>query len=211
MKITYAVTTHNEGKCINLLLDQLIPLVDDGHQVIILDDYSTDKDTLDILDRVSNVCGIPVHKHALNNDFAEHKNQISEYAEGEFIFQIDADELLSDNLLHHLEDVLIMNPAMMMVAVPRVNIVNGLTMNDITAWRWAVNDQGWVMWPDYQTRIYRNSKFIKWKNKVHETLTYTGPGSWEVSQLPAEEEWALRHTKTIERQRKQNAFYDTLV
>ena len=37
-------------------------------------------------------------------------------------------------------------------------------------WQWKVNEQGWVNWPDYQWRIWKNIKRIKWKNKVHEVL-----------------------------------------
>ena len=59
---------------------------------------------------------------------------------------------------------------------------------------------------DYQMRIYKNNGEIRWRNKVHEVLE----GHKSFSALPAMEELALYHPKTIEKQEKQNKYYDTL-
>ena len=90
--------------------------------------------------------------------------------------------------------------------VPRVNTVKDLTQEHIDKWRWNVNKNGWVNWPDYQTRILQNVPHIKWENKVHEVLL----GHKTQSALPAEEEWCLYHHKHIDKQELQNKFYDTL-
>ena len=66
-------------------------------------------------------------------------------------------------------------------------------------------NNGWVNWPDFQTRIYKNSPDIKWKNKVHEVLE----GYKTHAILPLEIEFSLNHHKDIERQEKQNAYYNT--
>jgi hypothetical protein len=63
-----------------------------------------------------------------------------------------------------------------------------------------------VNWCDFQTRIYKNTPELKWENKVHERLI----GHKEFAYLPMEEEWALYHPKSIERQEKQNEFYNTI-
>lgn len=63
-----------------------------------------------------------------------------------------------------------------------------------------------INWSDYQTRIYRNSPNIRWKNVVHEVIE----GYKQYTFLPAVDELSLIHHKTIEKQRKQNSFYDTL-
>jgi hypothetical protein len=98
------------------------------------------------------------------------------------------------------------NSSVDLYAVPRVNTVEGLTPQHIQKWGWNVNEQGWVNWPDFQTRIYRNTPEIKWINKVHERLD----GHKQFAYLPMEEEWSLYHPKTIERQEKQNNYYDSL-
>ena len=84
--------------------------------------------------------------------------------------------------------------------------VNGLTQEHINKWGWRVNTKGWVNFPDYQWRIYRNNAKIKWVNKVHEVLT----GYETHADLPPNKEWCLLHPKDIERQEKQNSYYETL-
>jgi hypothetical protein len=69
-----------------------------------------------------------------------------------------------------------------------------------------VNEKGWVNWADWQMRIYKNKSEIKWVNQVHEVLE----GFRIHGMLPIEEEWALYHPKTIERQERQNEYYDKL-
>jgi hypothetical protein len=92
------------------------------------------------------------------------------------------------------------------IFVPRVNIVQDITQEHIDKWRWNVNDKGWVNWPDYQLRIYKKTDDIEWGNKVHETLT----GYDTFSNFPAEEVWSLYHYKQIDKQEKQNEFYETI-
>ena len=60
--------------------------------------------------------------------------------------------------------------------------------------------------PDYQTRLYRRTSEIRWEGKVHERIV----GYNTLSVLPQEEDFCLYHPKQIERQEKQNAYYDTI-
>ena len=93
-----------------------------------------------------------------------------------------------------------------MFLIPRVNVVDGLTDDDVRRWGWVIDERGWVMFPDYQTRLYRNREDIRWEGKVHERIV----GYKTHAPLPAEEEWALYHIKDIMRQREQNEYYDTI-
>ena len=52
----------------------------------------------------------------------------------------------------------------------------------------------------------KNTDEITWMNKVHETIT----GYDTFSNFPAEETWCLYHPKQIDRQEKQNKFYETI-
>jgi hypothetical protein len=94
-----------------------------------------------------------------------------------------------------------------MIAVPRVNVVQNITQDHIARWGWRVDERGWINWPDFQLRVCRNTPDIKWENKVHEKLV-----GWKTaSNLPfSNDEWALLHFKTIERQEKQNNFYSII-
>jgi hypothetical protein len=59
---------------------------------------------------------------------------------------------------------------------------------------------------DYQGRIYRKDPNIKWVGKVHEKIE----GHKSFAYLPSEEHWSLYHPKTLNRQIKQNKYYNTL-
>jgi glycosyltransferase involved in cell wall biosynthesis len=213
-RISFAITTKNEGSYLRALLNQLIPHCErTGDELVILDDYSDDTATADMIvetlkraGKVGSKLSVRVAYRRLDGDFAAHKNHLNRMCTGDYIFQIDADETLHYNLLELVGKIIKMNPKVDLFLIPRVNIVNGLTDDDIQRWGWKVNEKGWVVFPDYQTRLYRNSPDIKWEGKVHERIT----GYKQMATLPAEEEWALYHVKDIERQRKQNDFYSTI-
>ena len=138
--------------------------------------------------------------------FADWKNKLTSKCNGDYIFQIDADEVPNEALITNLPGILESNPDNEVYLVPRVNTVDGLTDEHITKWNWNVNESGWVNWPDYQFRLYKNSDDINWVNKVHERLE----GFKTYAPLPQIESMALYHPKGIARQEKQNAYYDTL-
>jgi glycosyltransferase involved in cell wall biosynthesis len=205
--ISFAITTHNEGEYIRDLLDQLIPHCEQtGDEIVVVDDNSTDVFTSNLLYDYADKDKIELYQHELNNDFAKHKNFLNSKCKGEYIFQVDADEKFHDNLLTYLHDIVDNNKNIDLFLIPRVNIVNGLTDEDIRRWGWRINEKGWVMFPDYQTRLYRNDETIHWQGKVHEQIA----GFKTQAPLPDEEEWSLYHIKEIERQRKQNDYYATI-
>jgi hypothetical protein len=153
----------------------------------------------------SKVHSCEVFCEKFEGHFADWKNLLTSHCTGKYIFQIDADEIPHKNLIEHLPTLLETND-IDMVRIPRVNTVEGLTQEHIQKWRWNVNEKGWVNWADWQMRIYKNAPHIKWVNKVHEVLE----GFKNHGMLPPEEEWALYHPKTIDRQEKQNNYYNTL-
>ena len=206
-RVSFAVTTHNEGEYIQTLLNQLVPYCIDAEcEVVIIDDNSTDPVTVSILE--ANAAAGPevrVFKRPFSGNFADHKNQFHELCRGEYIFQIDADETVNISFLDSLEYLLNLNPTVELFLVPRINTVLGLTDEDVSNWGWSVNSLGWINFPDYQTRLYKNIPEVRWINKVHERVQ-----AQNYVLLPAVEEWSLYHVKTIDRQRDQNNFYMTL-
>jgi hypothetical protein len=146
------------------------------------------------------------HKGKFDRHFADWKNKLTSLCNGDYIFQIDADEYPSEDLIQALPEIIELNPEMDIYLVPRVNTVEGLTPEHIAKWGWNVTDTGWVNWPDFQWRIWRNVPEIKWVNKVHERLD----GFKTYTMLPDVEYFALYHPKTIDKQEKQNSYYDTL-
>jgi hypothetical protein len=120
---------------------------------------------------------------------------------------VDADEYITIEFLQNLHLILQDNPTTEVFLLPRINTVEGLTQEHIQKWRWNVNEKGWVNYPDYQSRIYKNDPEIFWERKVHERLN-----TWEDTQpLPMEtEDWVLYHPKDIARQERQNELYNKL-
>jgi glycosyltransferase involved in cell wall biosynthesis len=208
MKISYAITVCNELDEVKRLLDLLLESKREQDEIVVLvDEPKADQLLLIMLQgyetQYNNVCVI---EDDFNDHFADWKNKLTSHCRGDYIFQIDADEFPHPYFIKDLPSILEHNSAVELYAVPRINTVEGLTQDHIQKWGWKVNDKGWVNWPDFQTRIYKNSPNIKWKNKVHEVLD----GHKEFCYLPMSEEYALFHPKSIERQEKQNNYYNTL-
>jgi glycosyltransferase involved in cell wall biosynthesis len=200
--ISFLVTCHNEGKQLRRLLN-LLTKYNDGNEIVILDDYSDDKDTADVLHEYQSVVGVKLVAHHLDKNYGEHKNYGNSYCKGKYIFQIDADELPNEVLLDNLKSILESNSATEMFWVSRANNFVGITPLDIKTWGWRVNERNHVNWPDYQSRIYKNLSHIKWERKLHETII----GMKSFAKLPAQEELSLYHEKTIEKQRSDNQRY----
>ena len=205
MKISYAVTTHNEWQEIDWLLSFLLDNKDDEDEIVIVDDHS-DHLTWRVFDEYIHESknNIIFCEHALNRNFSTHKNFMNDQCTGDWIFNIDADEMPHKNLVENIKPLIEMNPAVELFWVPRINTVEGLTDEHCIQWGWRVNDKGWINYPDPQQRIYKNSKRIRWSKPVHERLL----GATKDTMLPYEEEWSFYHVKTITKQEKQNMFYE---
>jgi len=137
IKVSYAILTHNETDSLQKLLDHLFDKKSVFDEIVIVDDYSDNLDTIKIINK-SEDRGAKVFRHQLNNHFADQKNFATSKCRNEYIFSIDADEILDDNLIETFKEVLYINPDVDMFSIPRINIVNDITLNHIGAWRWHV-------------------------------------------------------------------------
>jgi hypothetical protein len=209
MKISYAITVCNEFIEIQRLLNFLLKHKRHQDEIVVLMD--TTKANSELISTLRlfeshNMDHMVVWPAEFQGHFADWKNKLTSLCTGDFIFQIDADEIPCTSIIESLPAILEGNPEVDVYLVPRVNTVEGLADAHIRKWGWNVNSEGWVNWPDYQWRIFRNVDTIKWKNKVHEVLE----GFKQFAHLPMEEDYSLYHPKTIEKQEKQNNYYNTL-
>ena len=206
MKISYAITVCNELEEVKRLVNFLLSNKREQDEIVVLaDSPKMSQELQQVLRACASINQILLIESEFEGHFADWKNKLFKVCSGDYIFQIDADEIPHINLMQNLPEMLKTNDVDM-VRVPRVNTVEGLTQQHIQKWGWNVNEKGWVNWADWQMRIYKNAPHIRWKNKVHEVLE----GFKNHGMLPPEEEWALYHPKTIDRQEKQNNYYNTL-
>ena len=206
MKISYSLLTHNEDESLLKLLEFLDKHKDEEDEIVILDDYSDNPKTIEILDSMTSIHEMTFEQRHLLKDYGGQKNYLKNMCTGDYIFNLDADELPNKWLVENIKSILASNSTIDLYWVPRVNTVEGITQEHIEKWRWVVNEKGWVNFPDYQGRIWRNRQNIRWKNPVHEVLD----GYKEHTFLPAEEQFSFYHPKDIGRQEKQNNFYNTI-
>lgn len=208
MKITYAITVCNEFIEIQRLINILLKNKRLQDEIVVLyDEVNGDREIESYLRSHSINGEFRWYGGEFANHFADWKNKLIDYCTGDYIFQIDADEYPDELFLNHLPDLLELNPENEVYLVPRINTVEGLTEDHIARWGWHVNAAGWVNHPDYQWRIWKNKPEIRWVNKVHEKLT----GFTSYAMLPADTRaFSLYHPKTIQKQEKQNNYYDTL-
>ena len=207
MKISYSILTHNETGSLMKLIDFLVKHKDKEDEIVILDDYSDNEKTSAYLDVVCSIHEIKFEQRHLLKDYAGQKNYLTRMCSGKYIFNLDADELPHKYLIKNIKEILEANPTIDLYWVPRVNTVKGLTQQHIQKWGWQVNEKGWVNFPDFQGRIWRNRPNIRWEKPVHEQLT----GYKEHSFLPQEENFCFYHHKEIDRQEKQNEFYEKII
>jgi glycosyltransferase involved in cell wall biosynthesis len=208
MKISYAVTVCNELTELQRLLDHLLEYRKPQDEIVVLFDSKNGTKEVENYLRIKSIptfTGFSWVAAEFDGHFGNWKNKLNSLCTGDFIFQIDADEYLPEEFIDALHQILESNPEVDLYFVPRINTVSGLTMAHVQKWSWNMwNDR--VNWPDYQTRVYRNNSEIKWENKVHEKII----GYKQYTTLPAVDELALIHPKTIEKQEKQNSYYETL-
>jgi len=206
MKLSYAITVCNELVEIQRLITYLLEHKRREDELVVLFDSTNGTKEVEEFLRSKSINGeFNWHSYPFDGHFARMKNKLTALCSGDYIINIDADEMVNNYLIEALPQVLEQNNVDV-IHVPRINTVAGLTPHHVSKWGWSVNENGWVNFPDYQWRIYRNDPKIVWENKVHERLT----GYQTMSTLPPSEEWCLLHHKTIEKQEKQNNYYETL-
>lgn len=213
MKISYLVTTKNETRTLKNLLERLTSIRFDGDEIVVLDDFSDNEETKTIINQYVISHNIKYIQHALNNDYGEHKNYGNQQCIGNWVFQIDGDELPNEMLIFNIRDIILTNTNVEMIYVPRINDFKGVTEEHAKQWGWRLSPASIcenrliINWPDFQSRIYkREPERIKWDRKLHEKII----GHNQYAFLPEEFDLALYHDKTIEKQIETNLRYNKL-
>ena len=203
MKISYAITVCNEEVEIQRLVTFLLKHKELQDEIVIT--YDSKNGTKEVEEYLKSDIGFSWHIFEFSGNFSDLKNHTKSMCSGDYIFHLDADEYPHEILMEQLHTVIEMNDVDL-IWIPRVNTVEGLTDEWANKWGWRVTENGWVNFPDYQARVFRNKEGICWNGKVHEQII----GCENYSHLPPQEELSLYHHKTIEKQIKQNTYYEGL-
>ena len=208
MKISYAITVCNEEVELQKLVTFLLKHKELQDEIVITFDSKNGSKGVEEYLRTHSVNG-EFNWHTMwplfDGDFSKLKNYTKSMCNGDYIFHLDADEYPHEILMEQLPSVIETNEVDL-IWVPRVNTVEGLTEEWASKWSWRVSDKGWVNYPDYQARVFKNVPEIKWMKPVHEVIT----GHKTLAHLPPVEELSLYHPKTIEKQVKQNELYSSI-
>jgi glycosyltransferase involved in cell wall biosynthesis len=194
--LSVCMLTMNDVECIGTALESIKGL---GDEIIAVDEYSTDG-TRELLVQY----GAKVVDGKLNNDYSALRNIAISQSKMEWIFFIDSDEMLEPVLKDALKTRILMafceKKGYDAVALKRKNYIDGVMLNKIVCME-AGNIQ---IYPDWQFRLFRNNKVIKYILPVHETLSrYERP-------YYSQEEYHILHMKSGARQERQNKKYAAL-
>jgi hypothetical protein len=197
--VSYAVTVCDEDR----ELDQLLWFLRDtmihcDEVVVLVDSNKTTEAVSRVLERFSP--WVKVYEREFTGHFADHKNHLSSLCSGEYIFNIDADEIPSSVILENLYSIA---PSADLIYVPRANLIPGASQQFLTRLSFVTTPEGFINWPDYQGRIFK--KGLKWEGDIHERIQ----GAARTGQIPALHKAAIWHIKSIERMDKQNAYYQS--
>jgi glycosyltransferase involved in cell wall biosynthesis len=150
MKITATIITFNEADNIRAACESVAW----ANEILVVDSESTDATRA-----ISRECGARVIKRAWPG-FAAQKQFAAEAAAHDWVFSLDADERVSDELRRSIEDLLYTNEA---------KLADGyrIARRSFYMGRW-IRGGGW--YPDYQLRLYRKERG-RWEGAyIHESV-----------------------------------------
>lgn len=154
MKISGCIITKNEEDNIAQCIGNLKGITDE----IIVMDTGSDDNTV----KIAKQLGALVYEHKWENDFSKARNTALQYASGDWIIFLDADEYFSDDSLPNIRQVIHqVHPrgAIEAISCDMVNIDK---------------DSGRVFGNNLTMRIFRNCREFAYINKIHEEIRHNG-------------------------------------
>ena len=166
MKISYAITVCNELEEIKKLVPFLLKNKRVQDEIVVLyDDQNGNPQVLEFLLPYNIKPNVQTWRgFDFNNDFGAWKNKLSDYCEGDYIYQLDADEMISEYMVKNLHTILELNPEVDIIYVPRINTVEGLTPEHVQKWRWSLS----------KSEYHINEKIIDTESEEYELLKNGG-------------------------------------
>lgn len=168
-KLTTVVLTREKSEKLKNCLKSLKQLETD--LVVLIGSIKKNSQT----EKLAKTYKAEIYKHKLNGDFAAHRNYILDKIKSEWIFYIDDDEVVTEDLANFLNSNIIAEgnrsqietkmtdeEEIVAYAIPRKNIIFGKEFKHSG------------QWPDYVIRIFKTKKLKGYKGKVHEQPIFDG-------------------------------------
>jgi len=155
VKLSIIIVTRNEQEMIEDCLKSAVW----ADELVLLDTGSSDK-TIKIAESYGAKIILSQTKE---RDFAAWHNQGKKEAKDDWLFKLDADERITPELQKEIISIIQHPiPKIFAYALPRQNILLGRLMHF----------GGW--YPDYQIRLFKKEKLIRWEGKLHERPIFKG-------------------------------------
>ena len=195
MKLSYAITVCNESRELYSLIAFLKKVKDPEDEInILVDSLHVTPNVRDVIEFYKD--DIVVNERDFDGDFSKHRNFHNFKCAGDYIFLIDADEMPQELLIKNIKPNIEQSGGDVFM-VPRINIHPGSTKEWLDACNFKVNEVGWINWPDYNCRIFKNEPTkIRFTNSLHESIT----GFEKRIIIEAKPELAIWHIKSVEKQ-----------
>ena len=143
MKISYQILCKNEDESLEKLINLLLNHVDLNDEINICRDLlGENPKTKQILTKYSKTERVNVYEREITHTIHNQKNWLATKANGDYLFYLDADELLDPAFLQNLKPILENNSNIDTYFLPRTNIVIGLTEEYRQSRGWNVDEKG---------------------------------------------------------------------
>jgi len=156
MTITVIIYSFNEEKNIKDCINSAKLLTD---KIILIDMESKDR-TIEVAKSLQ----VAVYNFPRSNYVEPAREFGIKKAESDWVFILDADERITEELAKEIKQLLINNSSLLTYfKIPRKNIFAGK--------RWLKHG-GW--WPDHQIRLINTKYFFSWPKRIHSTPKIKG-------------------------------------
>ena len=201
MTIAYQILCKNEDTSLDKLLSLLTSNIREEDEInVCRDKLGTNSKTKKVISKYD----VRYFEREITHTIHNQKNWLAEQTSADYLFYLDADELLPERLLKSIPAIIDLNDSVDVFFFPRRNIVEGLTEDYRASRGWKVDPQGRINWPDVQDRLFKHGKGIRYNEIPHGRLI----GQTNYVVMPIEEIYAIDHVKTMEKQVSDNAWHD---
>jgi hypothetical protein len=200
--IGYMILCKNEDSSLESLLKQIIKNKHKGDKIyVVRDSNGGNKKTKYIIESYKD--DIISFEKPVDKAIHDQKNWLATQADTDYLFYLDADELLDEGFYKIVHQLIDTNDVDVFF-LPRTNIVEGMTDEYKNSRGWVVDENNRINWPDVQDRLFRNHLGIIFNPVPHGRLIKYGT----FATLPEEDLYAIYHKKSLNKQISDNKWHD---